>query len=160
MYLSLRSFVEMIHLSPLLISVNHRVAAISRPYFLMLSRAERSRYARVSGPSGNLINSPAFDSRRVVSKHDGTTGFSLKLSYIFGFSTISVLTDAGYYAVGLRHRDLLEHADAATVATFRLADSRLALLAEEAGLVHVCRWKDVFFTNFYRHNKYTQSVRL
>lgn len=46
---------------------------------------------------------------------------------------------AGYYTVRLRHRDFLEEADASTVATFRLAHPRFALLSEGTGLVHVCR---------------------
>lgn len=76
-------------------------------------------------------------SRRCVSARQDS--HLLKSSYIRFLDDISVLTNAGYCAVGLRHRHLLEQADATAVATFRLADSRLALLVEEAGLVHACR---------------------
>lgn len=135
-------------------------------FFNIFARAECSRYASASelkeARGGTLLILRVWF--RVVSRHDGATRFSLKSpSYIFGFSSISVLTDADYYAVGLRHRDLLEQADATAVSTFRLADSRLALLVEEAGLVHVCRWKDYLFffflMNVFAVKKYTRCVR-
>lgn len=50
-----------------------------------------------------------------------------------------VLGDANYDTVGLRHRNLLEDANASAIPAFRLAHPRLALFVKEAGLVDVCR---------------------
>lgn len=58
---------------------------------------------------------------------------------MFPSQRILLLTNAVYRAIGLCHRDHLEKADASAVATFRLWYPRLALLVEEAGLVHIHR---------------------
>lgn len=109
----------------------------SSPYFSILAQAKYSRYARSleSRKAGNsLIPRFWFSPCRVEAwRHDRI------FIKVVGFSGISVLTNADYYAVGLGHRHLLEQADATAVATFRLANSRLALLVEEARLVYVCR---------------------
>lgn len=57
---------------------------------------------------------------------------------VFCFLKILFLTDANY-TVRLYHRNLLEKADASTIAAFRFAYSCFALLVKETGLVHVCR---------------------
>jgi hypothetical protein len=51
---------------------------------------------------------------------------------------------APYRHIGLCHRDVLEAADASAIAAFRLWYPPLALFVEEAGLVDVHHWKDIF----------------